>query len=207
VTEEEARNWVASGFGREAKSRLAWFVDRLSDAAEQQNLISASSHGAIWARHIVDSAQLVPLAVAASDGPWVDVGAGAGLPGLVVACLVERPVILIEPRRLRVAFLEETAAALGLADRVTVLAAKSERVTLQSPAAIISARAVAALPQLLANTVNLAGKDTLWLLPKGRNATSEVAEAQRSWHGRFHVKPSVTDAASGIVVAQGVSRR
>ena len=207
MTEDEAQALIIERFGNAAHAMLQRYVDLLIAGSDQQNLISAATRSAIWARHIADSAQLVTHAEEAGDGVWADLGSGAGLPGMVVACLVQRPVVLVEPRRLRVEFLHQTATALGLSTRVTVLQQRTEMVRLPDRAAIISARAVAALPELLAMAAAMADETTLWLLPKGRNAMVEVATAQRSWHGVFHVEPSITDSESGIVIARKVRRR
>lgn len=205
MTEDEARDWLRERFGVSREAIVGGYIDRLRSEAERQNLISAATIPSLWARHIVDSAQLI--AHAPDDGGhWVDVGSGAGLPGLVIACLTDRPVTLIEPRKLRVAFLTETTEALGLRN-VTIVQAKSATARLSAPASVISARAVAPLADLLADTIHFATPDTLWVLPKGRSAASEVASVRATWQGVFHVEPSLTDAEAGIVVARGVRRR
>lgn len=206
MTEEDARAWLTARFGGDALGRLAHYVALLIVAADQQNLISASTLPTIWARHVVDSAQLVTMGPPPS-GNWIDVGSGAGLPGLVVALTSTWPVVLIEPRRLRVAFLNECVAALGLERQVTVIASKVEAASIAQPAAVISARAVAPLSRLIGSATHLADIHSIWLLPKGTRAESEVAEAKRSWQGMFHVEHSVVDSASGIVVASQVRRR
>nr|WP_208411842.1 16S rRNA (guanine(527)-N(7))-methyltransferase RsmG [Sphingomonas naasensis] len=175
--------------------------------SEHQNLIARSTLDEIWSRHFVDSAQLVPLADAAAPGAWLDVGSGAGLPGIVAAILTERLIVLAEPRARRVTFLRSVAEALGLAGRVTVHAGKVESFAPVAPVAIVSARAVAELSQLLASTVHSTDLSTIWVLPKGRDAQSEVADARRAWQGVFHVEPSLTQLDSGIVVARGVRRK
>jgi 16S rRNA (guanine527-N7)-methyltransferase len=207
VTEDEAQGWVSTRFGDGAVDRLHRYAAILSEEAARQNLIAASTLPTLWARHLVDSAQLADLAPTSAGGEWIDIGSGAGLPGLVVALLTEWRVALAEPRRLRVAFLEQCIAALGLEGRVVVEPTKSEHVRRTAPAAVISARAVSALPQLIASSAHLADRGTVWVLPKGQRAQSEVADARRSWQGVFHVKPSVVDPASGIVVASGIARR
>ena len=72
---------------------------------------------------------------------------------------------------------------------------------------VITARAVAPLGRLLEISHHLSTRNTVWVLPKGRKAPAELAEAQREWHGAFHVEPSVTDADSLIVVGTGVRKR
>jgi len=205
VTEDEARDWIAAQFGSVGLARMEQFVGLVVAESEHQNLVARSTLPEIWSRHVVDSAQLVPLASGA-DGTWLDIGSGAGFPGLVIAALTDRAVILAEPRKRRVAFLEEAAEALGVADRVTVFAGKVEALE-ATPAAVVSARAVAPLGDLFAGAAQCASAETLWLLPKGQSARDEVAIAKRAWHGTFHVEHSLTNKESLIVVARGVARR
>ena len=108
----------------------------------------------------------------------------------MIACLVEGPVTLVEPRRLRAEFLHKAAESLRL--HATVLCAKAERVG--GSYDVITARAVASLSHLLEISHHLSTGKTVWALPKGRSAQSELAEARRAWQGRFHVERSVTDA-------------
>jgi 16S rRNA (guanine527-N7)-methyltransferase len=184
---------------RETSEKLELYVALLRAENARQNLVSAATLDRVWERHILDSAQLARY----EPGPqaaWIDIGSGAGLPGIVVACLVAGPVTLVEPRRLRVEFLHKVAESLGL--RVTVEAAKAERVAGQFE--VITARAVASLAKLLEISAHLSTRKTVWALPKGRSASAELAEARRSWQGDFRVEPSVTDDESYIVVATGV---
>lgn len=189
---------------RETFGRIEAFVELLTTAAAEQNLIARSTLDGIWERHILDSAQLVRFEPHAGAS-WLDIGSGAGLPGLVVALLVEGPVTLVEPRRLRADFLSRATKELGLSDRVTVHHAKVER--LAGRFDVITARAVASLPRLLEISSHLSTKKTVWVLPKGRGARTELAEAQQAWQGAFHVERSATDADSYIVVADGVGKR
>lgn len=205
MTEDEARDWIVTHFGGVGMARMERFVDLVVAESEQQNLIARSTVAEIWARHVVDSAQLIPMADRA-PGAWLDIGSGAGFPGLVAAALTDRTVTLAEPRKRRVAFLEAAADTLGVSERVSVFAGKVEALV-ASPAAVISARAVAPLDALFAGATDLASKDTLWLLPKGQSARDEVAIAKRAWHGAFHVEQSLTNKESLIVVARGVARR
>lgn len=205
MTEDQAREWVRTTFGASRENKLEAFADILRTASTQQNLISASTLDTMWSRHLVDSAQLIPLASDAPDGAWLDVGSGAGLPGIVVAALLDRPVVLVEPRAKRVEFLRDAAASLSL--DVTVQHSKVEAYQPTQPVAVVSARAVAELSQLLAGTHHCTSTSTVWVLPKGRNAQSEVEAARQKWQGSFHVEPSMTQPDSGIVVAKGVRPR
>jgi 16S rRNA (guanine527-N7)-methyltransferase len=193
--EQAARRPVS----RETLEKLEAYVALLKAENERQNLISRAISENFWLRHILDSAQLVRF----EPGPgasWADVGSGAGLPGIVAACLVTGPVVLIEPRRLRAEFLRHVVHRLGLS--AAVFDTKAENVNGQFD--VITARAVAPLGKLLGISQHLSTRKTVWALPRGRNAHSELAEAERAWQGVFHVEQSVTDANSFIVVGTGV---
>lgn len=208
MTEEDARAWVRDRFGVPRETLLARFVDILLAEAEQQNLISRSTFDSVWARHIVDSAQLLPLAQGADAmGTWLDIGTGAGLPGMVVALASDWHVAMVEPRKRRAAFLAETAESLGIASRVSVHASRIESYRMRAPAAVITARAVAELSVLLSSARHCADLSTLWLLPKGRGAQSEVEAARGAWQGSFHVESSITQPDSRIIVAREVRPR
>jgi len=207
MTEEEAREWLAArDVPRETMNALERFTTFLLDESGRQNLISASTQGHVWSRHIVDSAQLLDLAADASAGIWLDLGSGAGFPGLVIAALTARSVVLVESRRKRVEFLEAAAAVLGVADRVRIEGRRLELVQ-DFPAAVISARAFAPLERLLPLAARFSRSGTLWLLPKGRSAQSELAAVRETWQGAFHVEHSVTDPEAAIIVARGVAQR
>jgi 16S rRNA (guanine527-N7)-methyltransferase len=184
---------------RETFSRLERYVALLREENGRQNLISATTLDHVWDRHIVDSAQLVRCEPNAGAS-WIDIGSGAGLPGIVIACLVKGPVTLVEPRRLRAEFLHKACESLDL--EAVVLCAKAERV--EGVFDVITARAVASLMRFLEISAHLSTRKTVWALPKGRGAAGELAEARRSWQGDFHLEPSVTDADSFIVVGTGV---
>jgi 16S rRNA (guanine527-N7)-methyltransferase len=83
---------------RETSDKLEAYVERLKAESARQNLVSASTLERLWERHILDSAQLVRFEPR-PRASWLDVGSGAGLPGIVIACLVDGPVTLVEPRR------------------------------------------------------------------------------------------------------------
>jgi 16S rRNA (guanine527-N7)-methyltransferase len=184
---------------RETIARLGDFVALLTDENNRQNLVSASTLGSIWQRHIIDSAQLVRFEPH-HGASWLDVGSGAGLPGIVIACLVDGPITLVEPRKLRADFLHRVTASLGL--NAQIVCNKVERASGQFD--VITARAVAPLSRLLEISQHLSTRKSVWVLPKGRSAAEELAEAQRAWQGAFQVERSVTDADSSIIVGTGV---
>lgn len=199
MTEDEARDWIRTHTDVSRETRLATFVDLLRDEATRQNLVSPSTLDQIWSRHIVDSAQL--LQHVDPGGLWLDIGSGAGLPGIVLAVLRDDPVELVEPRKLRTAFLQHCVDTLGLTN-VTIHTAKVERT--KGRAAVITARAVGTLDTLFRIARHRSDRSTIWVLPKGRTAQSEVEDAQLWWQGSFHVEPSVTAPDSLIIVAKEV---
>ena len=189
---------------RETFDQMERFVDLLLAENERQNLIARSTVDEIWQRHIIDSAQIVAFAPR-PDSSWLDIGSGAGLPGMVIAILTEDAVTLVEPRKLRADFLQHSADVLGLSPRVTVHAAKVERIN--GTFDVITARAVGSLEALLRISQHLSTDKTRWLFPKGKSAQSELDEARRTWQGRFRLEPSRTDPEAAIVIAEQVQRK
>ena len=201
---EQLANVLGCDVSRETLQLLERYADLLRAEAAKQNLISNSTLESLWERHILDSAQLVKFAPAKAAS-WLDIGAGAGLPGLVIAMLVSGPVLLVEPRRLRAEFLERTIADLGLRQRVTVAATKVEKAVGRFD--VITARAVADLDKLLRISTHLSTRKSLWVLPKGRSAESELAAARRNWHCDADIVPSRTDPESRILLLRNVRAR
>jgi 16S rRNA (guanine527-N7)-methyltransferase len=154
----------------------------------------------VWQRHILDSAQLLHVSrETVPEGAWLDLGSGAGFPGLVIAALQpERPVTLVDSRRLRTEWLARAAAAMGLAN-VEVVLSRVEDLADRSWA-VISARAFAPLDRLLEVAARFSTPETLWLLPKGARAQHELDVLGADWNHVFHVEQSLTDAAAGIIV-------
>lgn len=207
MTEEEARAWLVARLDvpRETLGRLERFVALLADEAQRQNLIAASTIPSVWSRHIVDSAQLLTLA----DRPiasWLDLGSGAGFPGLVIAALTDAQVTLVDSRKKRIAFLAEAAALLGVGERVTLCCSRVETM-MEGRFDAISARAFAPLDRLLPLAARFARPDTIWLLPKGKSAVSELEAARATWQGMFRIEPSITDPGAAIIVATEVKPR
>ena len=192
--------WAAGRpVSRETFERLEAFVAKLKAENARQNLVSAATLENFWQRHILDSAQLVRFEPH-PGASWADIGSGAGLPGIVIACLVEGPVTLIEPRKLRADFLQRIVAELRL--NAMIEPKRVERV--EGPFDVVTARAVTPLARLLEISDHLSTEKTIWILPRGRAAESELAAARRSWQGMFHVEQSVTDGDSQIIVGTGV---
>ena len=202
MTEQEAVLWLEGelGVSRETMDALKTFVAFLKREASGQNLISASTLDHIWSRHIVDSAQLLQfLDHAPAATRWLDLGSGAGFPGLIIALLTDYNVTLVESRARRIDYLQRAVEMLDLTRRVHVAGVALERLE-TAPYSVISARAFAPLPKLFDLAERFATNKTLWLLPKGRNADHEWQDAQGVWDGNFQVMKSITDQDAGILV-------
>lgn len=202
MTEDEARLWLQQrlNVSHETLTILSAYEALVRDEMTRQNLIAPSTAPHIWARHIVDSAQLLLHCDAErADGLWMDLGSGAGFPGIIIAILTKRPVLMVESRTLRSDFLNHCITALGLTSRVSVAAMKLEAVP-QTTADVISARAFAPLPKLLNLAARFSDERTRWVLPKGQNAAIELEEARQQWVAHFQIRQSVTNPDSGILV-------
>ncbi|MBL0915799.1 MAG: 16S rRNA (guanine(527)-N(7))-methyltransferase RsmG [Sphingopyxis sp.] len=201
-SEDSARAWIAEAFAPTAEQwvQLERFAAMLVAENERQNLIAASTIPTLWVRHIADSAQLLAFDKG-NKGLWIDLGSGPGLPGLVVAILSGRPMLLVESRKRRCDFLRAVASQLNL-KHVEVAEAPLERVE-TCAAATISARAFAPLDKLIALSTRFSTESTCWLLPKGRNAVKELALLPEAWQRMFHVEQSRTDAESRILIGMG----
>lgn len=192
-----------------AMERLEQLLTALIAENEQQNLISRGSVEFIWSRHLADSAQLldhVPretlVGGAFTAKPWLDLGVGAGFPGLVIAALrPQMPVILVESRARRVEWLERIVSELEL-EHCRVVGSRLELID-SFEASVISARAFAPLGKLLKLSARFSTSGTYWVLPKGRKAAQEVGELPKPLRKMFHVEQSQTDAEAGIIVGKG----
>ena len=212
MKEDEAKSWLTENLNvsRETMEMLETFIGFLKREAQSQNLISASTLDIIWSRHIVDSAQLLAcLPQGETNQNWIDLGSGAGFPGLVVAILSPHKVTLVESRARRIEYLERAVRMLDLEDRVTVAGKTLEKLE-TAEFDIISARAFAPLPQLLTLAERFSTENTYWLLPKGRNAARELEDAQKQpeWRGRldFELKQSITDADAQVLTGRLLSQ-
>ncbi len=208
MTEQEAQRWLEEklGVSRETMRRLQEFRKFLLLEAEKQNLISAATREHIWVRHILDSAQLLlHLPKNMKESKWLDLGSGAGFPGIVAALLGAGPVTLVESRARRIDYLGRAIDHLGLEGYASVAGMRLEKLETRKYG-VISARAFAPLPKLLKLAARFSTENSCWLLPKGRNAAKELDEVQRQkeWRGRldFRLEPSLTDAEAGILTGR-----
>lgn len=175
---------------------LSEFLALLAQWNRRINLIGSDDESSLRHRHIADCQQLIPL-IPPGDGAIADLGSGAGLPGLVIAMALSRPIHLIEADRRKAAFLTEAAARLGLR-HVTVHPIRIERARVP-PMAVVTARALAPLDQLLAYAAPLLAPGGVALFPKGRGSSDELHAATQRWAFNAESVPSVTDPDAAIL--------
>lgn len=180
------------------------YAELLTEWQGRMNLVGPSTLPLVWERHFADSAQL--LALAGFGKGWLDVGAGAGFPGIVIALLDPAArLTLVESIAKKCRFLTELVEQLGLSERVTVENRRIETLPRQK-FDVITARALASLEQLFDWGLPYAGSGTRWLLPKGVRVADELAVATQRFAFDHALVPSKTDPDARIVVASGVRR-
>ncbi len=202
ATEAEAREFVGKipGVEAEAFDRLEKLAAMLIEENSVQNLVAAASLDQIWQRHIADSLQLLDYVPRETSRPWLDLGTGAGFPGLAIACVLPQTcMLMVESRARRIDWLLRACESLGL-KRAEVIGSRLELMESRK-CSVISARAFAPLPRLLDLSARFSTPDTIWLLPKGRSARQELQELS-GWQHMFHVEQSKTDPDAGIIVGQ-----
>jgi 16S rRNA (guanine527-N7)-methyltransferase len=196
----------ATGVSRETLARLKAFVGLLTDWNTRHNLVSRTSLEDVWRRHVWDSAQLFPL-IPASAKSLVDLGSGAGFPGLVLAILLrERPgfrSIFYEATHKKCEFLRSAAERAGAAVEVRCM-----RIEEASPEIVdvVTARACAPLSKLLTYAEAFQGPQTTNLFLKGQCVDGELTEAAKSWNLTVVRHPSQTDSSGTILEIRELAR-
>ena len=193
-----------TGVSRETLARLKAYADVLVDWNARHNLVAKSTLPDLWRRHFWDSAQLAPL-IPGTARTLADLGSGAGFPGLVLAAL--RPdlaVTLHEATTKKCAFLQAAADRMGVA--VSIRNARLEDLPRQA-FDVVTARALAPLPQLLTYAQNFVGLNGVCLFLKGQNVGAELTEAHKYWNMKASQVPSQTDPSAAIVVVRELGPR
>ena len=203
------------GVSRETAEKFESYVALLKQWQKAVQLVAPSTLGSIWSRHVRDSAQLAALAPTGTRS-WVDLGSGAGFPGLVVAILARDPtsrtadlrMTLIESDTRKAAFLREVARQTGCP--VDILGARIEMSSTRDKVGaveVVSARALAPLTELLSLALPFWQPGTLGLFLKGRDTENEVEAARLSWSFELELKPSLTDPDGRVVCVRDLSPR
>ena len=198
-----------STVSRETWERLEQFVDLLLRWQRSTNLVASSTIPQTWTRHVADSLQL--LALVPNARRWVDLGAGGGFPGIVIACALAGKagveVHLVESVQKKAAFLR--AAVTELALPAIVHAQRIEDFASATPEQfdVVTARALAPLDRLIGYAIPLLKRGTVGLFPKGQDVEAELTQASKSWTIDADLVPSRTDPRSRIVRVRHASKR
>lgn len=188
---------------RETREKLERYAALLIEWNQKINLVAASTLPALWQRHFEDSAQLLSFLPPGSHR-LVDLGSGAGFPGMVLAIMGRADVHLIESIGKKARFLSTVAAE--LAPNVTVHNERIEKIkTLKAD--VVTARALTALPELLSLAKPFMGKDSLALFLKGEKADAELTEARKYWTFSVEKKESQTDPSGTILCLRDLKVR
>jgi 16S rRNA (guanine527-N7)-methyltransferase len=192
-----------TGVSRETLLRLTVYADLLTEWTRAINLVSRASLGDLWRRHMLDSAQLSPLlprAPARRPRAIVDLGSGAGFPGLVLAILGAGDLHLVESDRRKAAFLREVVRETGCPARIH--ATRIEEMA-PVPTDVVTARACAPLAELLGYAYKfpgqVSGRRPCCLFLKGRRVEEELTEARKRWKMKVEPFPSRTDPGGTIL--------
>lgn len=191
-----------TGVSRETVDRLAKYVELLNSWTRRINLVGRDTLGDVWRRHILDSAQLFPL-IPREARRLVDLGSGAGLPGLVLSIMGVPEVHLIESDGRKAVFLREAIRITGAP--AVIHAQRIDRVPVFA-ADVVTARALAPLSELLAISERFLGPQTVCIFPKGRMVEEELTEAAKAWHIRLDRQPSLTDPSGCILRLEAIAR-
>jgi 16S rRNA (guanine527-N7)-methyltransferase len=194
---------------RETSQRLIRFVELLLERQRHMNLIASSTIPHVWARHVADSLQLLPLAPQARR--WADLGSGAGFPGMVVACaLAETPgahVHLVESIGKKAAFLQDAVRETAVPG--TVHHGRIEQIAprLSAEIDIVTARALAPLNELLTMINPFLERGAQALLLKGQDIDAELTQAAKYWTIEYTAVPSQTSPTGRIMIVRRLQRR
>jgi len=194
---------------RETLERLEAYVALLTKWQSALNLVGSRSLSDVWHRHVLDSAQLIELAPAKAR-TWLDVGSGAGFPGLVLAILGAGDVFLLEKDARKCAFLREAIRITGaqahiVEHRVEIIVEMEPEERPFSRPHVITARAVAPLGKLLLMVAPLCGPETLCLFPKGQDVEHELTAIAKYPNIDVDKLPSRTASGAAILRIKGLA--
>jgi 16S rRNA (guanine527-N7)-methyltransferase len=209
IADDRSRALTLTPVSRETEQRLDRFVALLLGWQHTTQLVANSTLPHLWTRHVADSLQLLDLMQEAKS--WVDLGSGAGFPGLILACrLAKTPqasVRLIEANAKKAAFLREAVRVTGAPAEVHHTRIENFVESFRDPVEVVTARALAPLKLLLDQSFPLLQRGARGIFPKGQDVEAELTEASKYWNIDATLEPSRTDSHGRIVVVHGLQRK
>lgn len=188
---------------RETSGLLEGYVSLLTFWQRKINLVSRETLEHVWERHIWDSAQL-SRHIKDKEASVLDLGTGAGLPGVVLSIMGYKKVTLVDSNSKKTTFLKEVKRKLSL--NFEVLEGRIENQTL-SPVDVIVSRALASLDDLLLYSERFLKPDSQLVFLKGKVADSEIEKAKKSWVFQFEKKQSITSTEGCVLILSGVQKK
>ena len=208
MPDDRARALALVPVSPETEARLAVYVELLARWRRITNLISEASFAEVWTRHIADSAQL--LALAPDARRWVDMGSGAGFPGMVIAIQLAgvpgAEVHCLESDQRKCAFLREVARATGAPARIHAVRIESIDPPGLAPVDAVTARAFAPLPQVLEFAKVWIARGAVGVFPRGRSAEAQLDAAATAHDFTIDLVASKLDPAAAILRVRAASK-
>ena len=194
---------------RETEQRLDNYVDELQKWSKTNNLVGPETLSSLWTRHIADSAQAVNCAPGARR--WVDLGSGAGLPGLIIAALIAdrdgASVDLVESNGKKCAFLRSAARRMQVPAKVHCQRIEDFVADWREPVDVVTARALAPLEKLLEMAAPLIARGAITVFHKGQDVERELTQAAIYWKFSYKLVPSRTQPGSALVIVDDCVRK
>ncbi len=194
---------------RETEQRLDNYVDELQKWSKAKNLVGPETLSSLWIRHIADSAQAVNCAPNAKR--WVDLGSGAGLPGLIIAALIAdrdgASVDLVESNGKKCAFLRSAARKMAVPARIHCERIEDFTAKRHEPVDVVTARALAPLEKLLEMAEPLIARGAIAVFHKGQDVERELTQASTCWKFNYTLVPSRTQPDGALVIVDDCVRK
>ncbi|MCW9036186.1 MAG: 16S rRNA (guanine(527)-N(7))-methyltransferase RsmG [Rhodospirillales bacterium] len=185
-----------TGASDQVMKNLTLYGERLCKWQKKINLVGNSTLSDLWRRHMLDSAQLYPY-FSETSGNIVDLGSGAGFPGLVLSIMGIAPIYLVDSDTKKVTFMREIIRETGAS--ATVHNGRIEELELAQPATVITSRACASVDKLLILSNKLRSPETICLFLKGRKVEEELTDSQKNWKMDAVSEPSLSDPEGSIL--------
>ena len=195
----------ATGVSDPTLARLIAYAELLEKWQKKINLVGRNTLPDLWQRHMLDSAQLFPL-LPNPTGSMVDLGSGAGFPGLVLAIMGVGDVTMVESDSRKCAFIAE---AMRVTETGSAARLENRRIEDMPPARfdVVISRALASLDTLLSLSESFIDPETICLFPKGKKVDEELTETRKKWMMQISRIPNQSDPSGTILKLENVARR
>jgi len=196
--------WDALNVSRETLDKLQAYGDLLIKWQAKINLVSNTTIDDLWTRHLLDSAQVYPL-LPDTCKTLVDIGCGAGFPGLVLAIMGIEDVHMVDSDSRKMSFVREAARLTET--KVTIHNCRINDMAEKEFADVVTSRALASLDKLLGFSMDLRKPEGTSIFLKGKKTQEEVVEAQKSWDFDYQSQGSLTDTEGRILIIERMTQK